>query len=304
MTQWTGFNLDVGFTARCILMTARRTKWSFFLRGYVVPGNARGMVKRCLAHLAFCSLLVLLPNIAQAKMSHNELNTAWRDLIKTDWLIEENKFPFQHCFEQSAMANKIPLALLLSIARGESSFNPSAVSKANAIGIMQIQWPGTAKHLQVQQKNELFEPCPNIEYGARYLKQLLKKYNNNIHMTLAAYNYGPSRIAAHSGHLPSGALWYSEYILNHHDHVMNRAYITTGDYEQLQAITVLTFNQPYRAQAMMEYLQGQYKMFKFDWFLSSETSSKEESFRVRVLVSSQYEEVLAKRQLSVLGFEL
>lgn len=251
----------------------------------------------------FVMLSIVLSTTTQAKMSHKALDNAWQDLIKSEWVIEQDRFPYQSCFEKSALENNISVSLLLSVARGESSFNPQAVSKANAIGIMQIQWPGTAKHLKVKNKNELFEPCANIEYGARYLRQLLTKYNDNIHMTLAAYNYGPSRISIQSSHLPSGALWYSEYILNHHDHVMHSAFSVQGSFQQKQALAVVTFQQPYRAQAMMIFLQDQFSTFQFDWFLSTDPSSGDE-FMVRVLVSSPYEQVLAKRQLENIGFKL
>lgn len=253
--------------------------------------------------VVFVMLSMVFSTTVQAKMSHKALNVAWQDLLNNEWLVEQDRFPYQLCFEKSALDNNISLPLLLSVARGESSFNPQAVSKANAIGIMQIQWPGTAKHLKVKNKNELFEPCANIEYGARYLRQLLTKYKENIHMTLAAYNYGPSRISIQSSHLPSGALWYSEYILNHHDHVMHSAYAAQGSYQQKQALAVVTFEQPYRAQAMMIFLQEQFSSFKFDWFATTDAENANE-FMVRVLVSSPYEQVLAKRQLANIGFKL
>lgn len=245
----------------------------------------------------------IFSQVVQAKMSNKALNSAWHELIKNEWLIEEGKFPYQSCFEKSALENNVSLALLLSVARGESSFNAEAISKANAIGIMQIQWPGTAKHLNVKNKNELFEPCANIEYGARYLRQLLNQFNENVHLALAAYNYGPSRVSEQHSHLPSGALWYSEYILNHHDHVMHSAYETQESFQQQHALSVATFQQPYRAQALTEHLQKQFSTLQFDWFLSTDTVNKNE-FKVRVLVSSPYEQVLAKRQLENLGFKL
>lgn len=255
--------------------------------------------------IVFCLItLCLFTKSVQAEMSHQQLNNAWQQLITEKWLIDENKFPFQHCFEKSSLANKVSLSLLLAVARGESSFKSDAVSKANAIGLMQIQWPGTAKHLNVANKNELFDPCSNIEYGARYLRQLLTKYDNNIHQTLAAYNYGPTRISANLSNLPQGALWYSEYILDHHDYIMHNALLTNVDYNQQQIINLITFKQPYRAKAMMSFLQQKYNVFKFDWFLISNTKTHDNEFAVRVVVSSTYERVLAERQLQHLGFTL
>ena len=57
------------------------------------------------------------------------------------------RFPYQECFERVADRHDLPLTLLLAVARGESDFKADAKSSANAYGVMQIQWPGTASDL-------------------------------------------------------------------------------------------------------------------------------------------------------------
>ncbi len=104
-------------------------------------------------------------------------------------------FPHATCFSVAALEYGLPESLLLAIARGESDFDATARSRANAHGVMQILWPGTARHLGIHRLSDLYEPCTNIDAGARYFKELLERYDGNVHLALAAYNYGPGRIA-------------------------------------------------------------------------------------------------------------
>ena len=123
------------------------------------------------------------------------------------------RFPHETCFKAAALAYDLPYTLLLAVARGESDFDPMARSKANAHGVMQILWPTTAHHLGIFRLSQLYEPCTNIDAGARYLREMLERYSGNIHLALAAYNYGPERIPRHGEDIPAGATWYSGYIL-------------------------------------------------------------------------------------------
>ena len=123
-------------------------------------------------------------------------------------------FPYQACFEVAAKLHRVPLDLLLAVAATESAWDPDARSNADAHGIMQIQWPGTAHHLGVKRVAELYNPCLNIELGARYLAELLDMHGGNEARALASYNYGPGRIAR-SVELPSGALAYVDKVFNH-----------------------------------------------------------------------------------------
>lgn len=80
--------------------------------------------------------------------------------------------------------------LLVKQAYQESQFNPKAVSKAGAKGIMQLM-PGTARDLGVK---DVYNEDANIDAGVRYMSQLLKKYNGNTAKALAAYNWGAGNV--------------------------------------------------------------------------------------------------------------
>ncbi len=102
--------------------------------------------------------------------------------------------PYLRCFEIASERHDVPLDLLVSIARVESNFDPDARSHAGAHGIMQVRWPVTARHLGVRRVAELYNPCVNIDVGASYVRELLDRYQENERLTLAAYNYGPTRL--------------------------------------------------------------------------------------------------------------
>jgi len=89
-----------------------------------------------------------------------------------------------------ALAQGINPVLALAVARQESGFNPSAVSKAGAIGVMQLM-PATAAQLGVDPT----DPAQNIQGGVAYLKQQISQFSDPA-QALAAYNWGAARVQA------------------------------------------------------------------------------------------------------------
>ena len=186
------------------------------------------------------------------------------------------QFPFERCFKSAAHNHNLPLSLLVAVARGESNFNPYARSNRNCHGLMQIRWPKTAKHLGIYRLNALYDPCTNIRAGAKYLRELLDRFDGNLHLALAAYNYGPHRISKNSsaGFIPQGALWYSSYIFHHLQRIMDKASAATGIsvsgkgsvYRRERRLAIITFNQPYRAAGFYQHLQTQAPGLNLDWY--------------------------------------
>lgn len=98
-------------------------------------------------------------------------------------------------FEEASALYQIPSKLLRAVAKAESGFNSKAVSKAGAMGVMQLM-PGTARSLGV---SDPYNARQNILGGAKYLKQNLDRFGGDVSLALAAYNAGPGSVTKYGG---------------------------------------------------------------------------------------------------------
>jgi len=103
----------------------------------------------------------------------------------------------QELVTRAAVQAGLPPAIVHSVAKAESAYQPNAVSPKGAIGLMQLM-PGTAAELNA----DPHDPAQNAEAGARYLRDLLLKYENDPHQVskaVAAYNAGPGAVDKYNG---------------------------------------------------------------------------------------------------------
>ena len=95
---------------------------------------------------------------------------------------------------QTAGKHGVDPTLIAAITKAESGFNPRAVSRAGAKGMMQLM-DGTAKGLGV---TDSFDPVQNVDGGTRYIGEMLKRFGKP-ELALAAYNAGPNAVSKHGG---------------------------------------------------------------------------------------------------------
>lgn len=94
---------------------------------------------------------------------------------------------------QASETHSVPFALLKAICTAESAMNPSIVSKAGAIGLMQLM-PQTAKSLKV----DPWDPQQNVDGGANYIRKQIDRFKT-YELALAAYNAGPGNVKKYNG---------------------------------------------------------------------------------------------------------
>jgi hypothetical protein len=103
--------------------------------------------------------------------------------------------PYANLIHAAAQKHGLDEDLIVRVIAMESNFNPRAVSRRQALGLMQLL-PQTAAHYSVA---DIFDPAQNIDAGAHYLKDLLTRYRGNLTLALAAYNAGPEMVERYGG---------------------------------------------------------------------------------------------------------
>ena len=102
---------------------------------------------------------------------------------------------FDRFIDEAASLHGVDFPLLKAVIRAESAFDPKAVSKKGALGLMQIM----PDNLEAFRVYDPFDPWQNIMGGARYLRELIQRFDGQVPLALAAYNAGPRAVDTHRG---------------------------------------------------------------------------------------------------------
>ena len=114
---------------------------------------------------------------------------------RVEFRLGPNFEKYDATISKAAEKHGVDYALVKAVIKAESNFNPTAISRVGARGLMQLM-PGTAYALRV---NDSFHPEDNIDGGVRYLRYLLDLYQGNVYLALAAYNAGEKAVYRYRG---------------------------------------------------------------------------------------------------------
>jgi len=146
---------------------------------------------------AICMALVVA--IVDHKRVEGRISSLWRSLDseKPPAPVETvlNRYEIGKLVLVASRQYNLPSELILAIIEIESNFNQNAVSPVGAMGLMQLM-PLTARELKV---GDPFNPVHNIYGGVKYFNDLLRRFNGNKELALAAYNAGPGAVQKHGG---------------------------------------------------------------------------------------------------------
>lgn len=166
-------------------------------------------------------LLTNLPRAGQQyqQVFHEQAQVERR--ISATASLPMGQLPYAEQVARAAEANQLPPALLHAVIRHESNYDAAALSPKGAAGLMQLM-PGTASDLGLE---NVWDPTANIDAGARYLKQLLERFEQNIPLALAAYNAGPAAVLNHGRVIPPYAETqrYVPRVMAEYQHLLDAA---------------------------------------------------------------------------------
>ena len=129
----------------------------------------------------------------QSQPRRFELFRAWHERRHSRQLLVS--MPYGGLIAEAAAQYRLDGLLLAAVVEAESGYDPRAVSPRGALGLMQLM-PSTAAHYGA---TEAADPRANVRAGARYLRDLLRRFDDDLELALAAYNAGPAAVARYGG---------------------------------------------------------------------------------------------------------
>jgi soluble lytic murein transglycosylase-like protein len=133
-------------------------------------------------------------NTQTSQMATQQATISDEDNLPTGQLSPKITQYMSH-IKQAAVKYNLPPELIAGVIYQESRGNSNAVSHCGAMGLMQLM-PETAARLGVTNP---FDPADNIEGGAKYIRQMLDRFNGKVEFAVAAYNAGPGNVSKYNG---------------------------------------------------------------------------------------------------------
>jgi soluble lytic murein transglycosylase-like protein len=118
-----------------------------------------------------------------------------RSFVSGHWIDAERRARYRHQVQNFSHSRKLDPRLVEAVVAVESNFNPRAVSRKGAAGLMQLM-PRTAKQYGVENR---FDPIENLAAGTRHLRILIDRYDGDLELALAAYNAGEDAVKRYGG---------------------------------------------------------------------------------------------------------
>ncbi len=175
----------------------------------IVPGKAKAGITNSLIFftviIIFASVLPVYADIYMyidtegvLHFTNTPTSTKYKIYIKEKLKRSSNTHStdkYDRLIEEASKRHGVLFPLIKAVIKAESDFDPRAVSKAGALGLMQIM----PKNVNALKISDPFNPLENIMGGTRYFKQLIDKYEGKLQLALAAYNAGPNTVDYYNG---------------------------------------------------------------------------------------------------------
>ncbi len=178
--------------------------------------------------LQHCFTVVKSPEISREIASHPVQKKTLTVLPQKKTALVRSKkddMRFGSIIQQAANRHQVDPALVRAIIMAESSYNPKAISKKGAKGLMQLM-PKTAESLGVV---DSFNPEDNIHAGVGYFKKLMNQFDGNVEFALAAYNAGSRKVRKYQGVPPFKATrYYVKKVLQYYQTYKEQMKAETG----------------------------------------------------------------------------
>ena len=141
-------------------------------------------------------------------LSDRPLHDGYRAIVRTwkGWQLRQNEprvtgknmARFSELIALVSKRYQLDADLVHAVVRAESAYDPNAVSHAGAVGLMQLM-PATARQFGVKNRRD---PSQNLQGGSRFLSYLLRRFDNDLSLALAAYNAGEGAVMRYGKRIP------------------------------------------------------------------------------------------------------